>query len=100
MQAGSNEPDMGLITGLVMLCVRGVLLWLVIPLTVLAWILGLPFWRKQGATIEQLIGWADLNLIACLQRGPLRLSVRNPLHWTPVSEVSRVDHRVSFVDPA
>jgi len=100
VQGGSNEPDMGLITGLAMLLVRGVLLWLVIPLTALAWLLGLPFWRKQGANVEQLIGWADLNLIAFLQRGPLRLFVRNPLMWTPISDVSKVDHRVSFLDPA
>lgn len=98
VQVEPDDSDVGLIAGLALLLARGVLLWLVIPLAALAWLIGLPFWRKREARMEQLIGWSDLNLIAFLQRGPFRLFIRNPLKWTPASEVSRVEHRVTLFD--
>lgn len=89
-----------LVTGLVLLIARGLLLWVVIPLMVVSWVLGRPYWRGKGASLGQLLGWADLNLIASLQRGPLRPLVTNPVAWRTVREVSNTTHRLRAVDPA
>lgn len=88
------------LTGLLLLVGRGLLLWAAVPLALLAWIVGWPYWRSRGATLSQLLGWADLNLIAALQRGLFRPLVVNPLRWTPVREVPTTNHRLRVGDPA
>jgi len=65
------------ITGVILLVARGVLLWLVVPAAVLGWLVGWPYWNRRNATFGQVVGWADLNLVAALQRGPLRPLVVN-----------------------
>ena len=95
---GVDEAEMGPLVGLALLLARGLLLWLVLPLTCLWWLLGLPLWRRRSVTLAQLMGWTDLNLIACLERGPLRIFIRNPLKWISITDASRVDHRVNLLD--
>ena len=98
MPNGADAPEMGFIAGMSLLLARGFLLWFVLPPTFLWWLLGLPFWRKRAVKFAQLIGWADLNLIACLERGPLRLCIHDPLKWIPLSQVSQVDHTVNLLE--
>jgi hypothetical protein len=98
MQNGLDGPEIGFLAGLALLFARGFLLWLVLPVTALWWLLGLPIWRRRDVTLARLVGWADLNLIACLERGPLRFFIRNPLKWVPIANASEVDHVVSFLD--
>lgn len=88
------------VTGPILLVARGVLLWLVVPGSVLCWLAGWPYWRSRHATLGQLLGWADLNLVAGLQRGPLRPLVSNPVPWTPLRNLPQVTHRLRAVDPA
>jgi hypothetical protein len=80
--------------------VRGVLLWLVVPLVVVVWLLTWPVWHRQQVSLRQLLGWADLNLIAALQRSILRSLVQRPLRRTPRSELPNVRHRIRLGDPA
>jgi len=79
-----------------MLLVRGVLLWVVIPASAIWWLTAIPvnaLMRKQYISLGQTIGWADLNLMALLNLGRL-----NPfVSW---SKASNVEHRVSLIDPA
>lgn len=79
-----------------MLLVRGVLLWVVIPASVIWWLIAIPvnaLMRKPYVSLGQTIGWADLNLMALLTLGRL-----NPfVSW---SNASKVEHRVSLIDPA
>ncbi len=78
-----------------MLLVRGVLLWLVIPASAVWWLLAAPIRRLRGKRLVglgQTIGWADLNLIAVLTLG------RSP--FVPWSRVLEVEHRVGLADPA
>jgi hypothetical protein len=92
---------MSIAAGFVLLLVRGLLLWLLVPLALLVWVLGWPWWRHQGVSIGAFLGWLDLNLIALLQRTllrPLFRATRRP--WVPVSEAHEVDHRIAFLDPA
>lgn len=81
-----------------LLFVRGALLWLVVPLAAVAWILLWPLMRRRNVSIGSLIGWADLNLIAALQRSLCRLDGKEPVPWPPWAELPRVSHRVQFID--
>lgn len=101
----SNGPDASprlrvpLVTGVILLVLRGLLLWLVVPITVVWWIGGFSYWRRKDATLGHVLGWADLNLIAALQRGPLRPLVTDPLRWTPLKDLPQVTHRLRVTDP-
>ena len=91
---------MSFVIGLLLLLVRGVLLWLVVPLAAVTWLLLGPAMRRREVSIGSFIGWADLNLIAAPQRGLFRPFINEPLSWTPWRELPDVTHRVRSVDPA
>ena len=90
---------MSFVTGLLLLLVCGVLLWLVVPLAAVTWLLLWPVMQRSDVSLGSFIGWTDLNLMAALERlsGPF---VKEPLNWIPWRESSDVTHRVRFVDPA
>lgn len=86
-------PQIGL---LLILLVRGVLLWIVVPISIAWWLVATPIDAVTGrrhVRLAQTIGWADLNLIALLTLGRMTPFVS----W---SQASKVEHRVSLVDPA
>jgi hypothetical protein len=81
--------------GVALLLVRGILLWIVVPLAfVCRLLLAIPLCRRS-VTLDKFLGWVDLNLVAFL--GPI---VRTPLSWVPVSAMPEVEHRLRFEDPA
>jgi hypothetical protein len=86
--------------GLLVLVVRGVLLWLVVPLALVAWPVVRLRQRRTGVTVGQYLGWIDLNLIASVQRLATPVLVRKPIPWTPAADVSKVTHRLRATDPA
>jgi hypothetical protein len=98
MSEQSPEFRLPLVSGLIFLCVRGALLWLVVPLGFLTWLIGWPLWHQRGVGLGKLLGWADLNLAAAIQRSILRPLVRYPLRWTPLVELPSVTHRIRFTD--
>jgi len=85
--------------GVPILLARGLLLWLVVPVTFALWLVGLRHWRRRGVGLGKLLGWADLNLIAGLQRSVFRPVVRQPLDWTPLAGAPGVTHRIRISDP-
>jgi len=89
------------LAALILLLVRGFLLWLVVPVAALVGVVLKPYRRtmRRPIKIRQLIGWADLNLIAFLERGVLRTLFPNPQPFVPWAEVAHVTHRVNFLDP-
>ena len=89
-----------LFTALALLLIRGVLLWVVIPIGLIWWVVGLPAWHQRGVRLRQFIGWLDLNLVAFIQRTVLRPLVRHPLVWVPVADIKNVRHFVRLSDPA
>ena len=89
-----------MVAGLALLCLRGVLLWIVIPLAVLAWIPVSARLRRRGVKLGQFLGWADLNLMAFLERTILRPLFRFPIQWTPMRVMPEVTHRVGALDLA
>ena len=97
LRAGGAES----IAWLVLLVVRGLLLWLTLPLAFLLWLLLTPMraiFRRSFVSPGKVIGWADLNLIAALGQILIRPFGR-PVDFTPWSNMALVDHRVSLVDP-
>lgn len=86
-------------SGSVLLLIRGVLLWVIIPLGTIWWVVGLPTWRKRRIALGQLLGWADWNLMVAIERSLLRPFVRKPPSWIPLTDMSTVTHRVRSVDP-
>jgi hypothetical protein len=85
--------------GVVVLVLRGVLLWLVVPIAVLAWPIVRSRLRKSGVSLGQYLGWIDLNLVACLQRLATPILVRHPIAWTPRANLAQVTHRLRATDP-
>jgi hypothetical protein len=87
------------VSGFLFLCVRGLLLWIVVPVAALAWMVGWPYWHHKRVGISQMLGWADLNLAAGLMRTIFRPVVQDPLRWCPLDEAGTVTHRVGFTAP-
>ena len=85
-----------------LLCVRGILLWLVVPLAFCVWLLVLTparaILRRPYVAVGKVIGWFDLNLIAAIGQIFIRPFGRHP-EFTPWSALSSVEHRVSPIDP-
>ncbi|WP_157373092.1 hypothetical protein [Agromyces sp. Root81] len=78
-----------------MLVLRGLLLWAVIPLAALSWIVLGPL---TAASLGACVGWFDLNLIVLLQRFVLRPFVRDlELSWVPLSKMKTTEHRVTLL---
>lgn len=82
-----------------LLTLRGLLLWVVIPVSALAWVAMWPVLHGLGVRLSQFLGWVDLNVIAGLERSVLRPLVRQPLRWTPPGQLPTVTHRIRLIDP-
>jgi hypothetical protein len=96
----SNPRRVPIIAGLALLCLRGVLLWIVIPLAALAWLPAAVRLRRRGVKLGQFLGWVDLNLVAFLERTILRPLFRSPVKWTSMRAMPEVTHRVGALDLA
>jgi len=94
------RPRLSAAAGLLLLLIRGVLLWLTIPLSVLAWPFMWPVLRRRRVNLGQFLGWVDLNLVASIERSILRPLIRAPFAWTSTLEMSNVTHRIALTDPA
>jgi len=94
------DQRQGWTAGLLVLVVRGVLSWLVVPIALVAWPVVHLRQHTTGVTLGQYLGWIDLNLIACVQRVATPLLVRKPIPWTPSADISKVTHRLRATDPA
>jgi hypothetical protein len=85
--------------GLLVLVVRGVLLWIVMPVALVVWPFIRVSQRSARVTFGQYLGWVDLNLIACVQRIATPLLVRHPIAWTSARDMSEITHRLRATDP-
>jgi hypothetical protein len=83
-----------------LLVFRGMLLWLVLPPAVLTWLIVAPYARRRGVSLGAVLGWVDLNLVACLQRSVLRPLAVTRMPWTHLHELPYITHRVRLLDPA
>ena len=83
------------------LCVRGILLWLVIPIAFCAWLVMLlsrPMSRQPHLALGKVVGWADLNLSAAISQALLR-PLGHGIPFAPWADVDKVKHSVDWADP-
>lgn len=98
-----KEPARSALGGIsvfALLVVRGLLLWIVIPVGFVVWLL---FGWILGAGPGQFLGWVDVNLIAALQRVLVhRINGEWPMPrvaFVPIGMLRSVRHRVHVFDP-
>lgn len=94
------SPRAPIVAGVTLLLLRGVLLWVVVPVATCAWLIIRTLGRHRPIGLGQFLGWADLNLTAGLQRTVLRSLFATRAGWTAWSDVGTVTHRVRMIDPA
>lgn len=88
------------IGGLILLVVRGILLWISVPVTTIIWVLGSPWFVPRGATLGRFLGWIDIGVVVAMQSSILRPFYAKPtVVWVPFSDIATVTHRIGIVDP-
>jgi len=91
------RPQLHWATALVLLTLRGVLLWIVMPVGVVAWLF-LHSWIQRAA-LGECLAWYDVNLIAFLQRVLLRPFIPEPtVAWVPAKGMTDVTRKVRLLD--
>ena len=85
-----------------LLCIRGLLLWIALPLAFLVWLVRLPYGvlTRRSAGLGAVAGWFDLNLIAAIERSvlaPIATTRQDFVRW---GDLADVEHRVHWTDPA
>ena len=94
-----SSKTLGVFASLVLLIVRGIFLWVVVPLGCIAWVIVSPWLHKRGVAIGQFLGWIDINLIALIQRSLLRPFIRDAAQpWVPAKKIYEVVHRIGRLD--
>ena len=83
-----------------LLVIRGVLLWIVLPLAAVVWFVSMPIRliTREPLRLRCFLGWVDLNLIALLERTVLRPLAVNPYSFVSWSDARTVEHRVRLTD--
>lgn len=100
MRASYGERRNSVVAGLLLLLLRGILLWVVVPLSVCVWpFVYIPL-RRSRVRLGQFLGWVDLNLMAALSQIVLRPLFRDPVPWVAWGEMAGVTHRVRLIDAA
>lgn len=87
------------IVWLAILVIRGIALWLLIPLAFLAWLV-VHAWLND-ASPTQVIAWYDANFVVALVRGPFRLLIpaQNRPRFVGLTEFAASSpHRVGLND--
>jgi hypothetical protein len=95
-----SQARLTIFTGLILLGIRGVALWLVVPVSLIAWPCLWPILRRRNIQLSQFLGWVDLNLISAIEHSVLRPLIEVPLPWTSTHELPNVTHRIGISDPA
>lgn len=96
LERGSRQNPA--VAGVACLLLRSLLLWVVVPPALLAWLVSSGWLGRRGVTAGKFLGWVDLNLTVFLSRIILRPLFPDPPLWVPVSQISDVTHRLSWFD--
>ena len=92
-----SSRSVTLIGGLLLLTLRGILIWGYVPLGTLVWLLAYGWLRRP---LGEFLGWLDLNVIVVLQRSVFRPFFQPPTQArVSISKMSTVSHRIGILDP-
>lgn len=83
-----------------MLCVRGLALWIVWPVAFVVWVVRIPVGvaRHRHLRLRQVAGWFDTNLIALLESSLLRPFFPTPTRFVPWARVAEIARGPSMHD--
>lgn len=82
----------------VLVCVRSVLLWFVVPIGFVIWLVGLV-WLWGNLPLRAFVRWADWSVSVALCRSILRPLMREPLPtWVPLRDATKMGNRVKFME--
>ena len=82
----------------VLLGIRSVLLWFVVPIAFIVWSVGL-FWLWGGAALRPFVRLVDWNVSVALCRSLLRPLMRAPLpKWVCLQNASTLSNQVKFME--
>ncbi len=88
------------IGGVLLLLVRSLLLWIVVPIGFIAWATTCPWQIKRKVSLGQFIGWIDSNMVIAIERSVLRPFFTAPTHrWVPIKDRDKVKNRIGLLDP-
>jgi hypothetical protein len=87
---------------LVVLLLRGVALWMVAPFVAVVWLLSYPVAAllRRRVALRQALGWADLNLIAAVERALPSLLIGEREGFVGWRNIREVTHRIDPFDLA
>ena len=92
-----SSLPVGPVAGMLLLVIRGILLWVLVPVGCVAWLLTILWTRRP---LGEFLGWLDSNLVVLLERSVLRPFFPQPTqNWVPASRMSTVKHRIGVLDP-
>ena len=80
--------------------VRGVLLWLAVPVGFVWWLVAWPRLRSRRVRLGQVLGWLDLNLVAAISHTVFRPLLTEPAPYWSADKLPLVTHRILAADPA
>lgn len=98
MVYAQSNKRLSVAAGLGLLTIRGVLLWVVVPLSLVIWIVILPIFNRRGIKLGQFLGWIDLNLCALIEHTILRPLISSPVEWVIMEKMSSITHRIGKLD--
>jgi hypothetical protein len=94
---GPAREGRGDVGALALLLIRGIVLWILIPIGFALWLLIFSWTARVG--LGGFLGWLDLNLIAALHRVMVRPFNGSKVEFVPLGTIQSVAHRIRFVDP-
>jgi hypothetical protein len=89
-----RTTELPLVPGIILLVVRGLALWLIVPFGFVSWLLAVPWMVSHGHSPRLWISWIDYNFCVALERGPLRPLMPRPLlDWLSIERMDELKAR-------
>ena len=94
-----RPPTMPDVPAFVLVIVRGLALYLLIPLAFVFWIVAFLWIVRYSKSLPQFVTWVDYNFTVSLIRGPLRLLIPEPrAEWLPLRRIKEMTARTKLYD--
>lgn len=94
-----RETPLPPLPALLLLFIRGLALWLLIPIAFVFWIVAFIWLARYTKSLPQFISWVDYNFVVSLERGPLRLLIPQPFsEWLPLRRIGELKARTNLND--
>lgn len=94
-----RPPTLPDVPAFILAIVRGLALYLLIPLAFVFWIVAFLWIFRYSKSLPQFITWVDYNFCVSLIRGPLRPLIPEPrAELLPLRRIKEMTDRTKLVD--